>query len=62
VSALGQDNATVHIRDAGDLTDDSKLHDEGVADELEVKTQDAFGRAKRRVGEAIESIGKTVKK
>jgi len=47
---------------AGDLTDDTRLHDEGVADEAAGKTQDAFGRAKRKVGEAVEDIGKTIKK
>jgi uncharacterized protein YjbJ (UPF0337 family) len=47
---------------AGDLTDDARLHDEGVADEAAGKTQDAFGRAKRKVGEAVEDIGKTIKK
>ena len=47
---------------AGDLTNDPDLHDEGVADEAAGQTQDAFGHAKRKVGEAIEDIGKAVKK
>ena len=47
---------------AGDLTDDTDLHEEGVADEAAGRTQDAVGRAKRKVGEAIEDIGKAVKK
>jgi uncharacterized protein YjbJ (UPF0337 family) len=47
---------------AGDLTDDQKLHDEGVADEVAGKTQDAFGHAKRKVGETIEDIGNAIKK
>jgi uncharacterized protein YjbJ (UPF0337 family) len=47
---------------AGDLTDDPKLHDEGVSDEAEGKTKDAFGHAKRKVGEAVEDIGKTIKR
>ena len=47
---------------AGDLTDDPNLHDEGVADEAAGKTKDAFGRAKRKVGEAVEDIGKTIKR
>ena len=46
----------------GDLTNDPDLRDEGVADEAAGQTQDAFGRAKRKVGEAIEDVGKTVKK
>jgi uncharacterized protein YjbJ (UPF0337 family) len=47
---------------AGDLTDDQALHDEGVADEAAGDTQAAIGRGKRKVGEAIEDIGKAIKK
>jgi uncharacterized protein YjbJ (UPF0337 family) len=47
---------------AGDLTNDPDLHDEGVADEAAGKTQDALGHAKRKVGEAVEHIGKAIKK
>ena len=47
---------------AGDLTDDPNLRDEGVADEAAGKTKDAFGHAKRKVGEAVEDIGKTIKR
>ena len=47
---------------AGDLTDDSNLHDEGVVDEAAGKTQDAFGRTRRKVGDAIEDIGNAIKK
>jgi uncharacterized protein YjbJ (UPF0337 family) len=47
---------------AGDLTDDQDLHDEGVVDEAAGKTQDALGRGRRKVGEAIEDIGKSIKK
>jgi uncharacterized protein YjbJ (UPF0337 family) len=47
---------------AGDLTNDQKLHDEGVVDEAAGKTQDAFGRGRRKVGEVIQDIGKAIKK
>jgi uncharacterized protein YjbJ (UPF0337 family) len=47
---------------AGDLTDNPDLHDEGVVDEAAGKTQDAIGRGRRKVGEAIEDIGNAVKK
>ena len=47
---------------AGDLTDDQELHDEGVVDEAAGNTQDAFGRAKRKVGEAVEDAGKAIKR
>jgi uncharacterized protein YjbJ (UPF0337 family) len=46
---------------AGDLTDDPELHDEGVVDEAAGDTQEFFGRAKRKVGEAVESAGKAIK-
>ena len=45
----------------GDLTNDPALHDEGVADEAAGRTKDAFGHAKRKVGETVESVGKTIK-
>jgi uncharacterized protein YjbJ (UPF0337 family) len=47
---------------AGDLTDDDQLHDEGVADEATGDVQEGFGRGRRKVGEAIEDIGKTIKR
>jgi uncharacterized protein YjbJ (UPF0337 family) len=46
----------------GDLTDDERLHDEGVADEAAGDVQEGFGKARRKVGEAIEDIGESVKK
>lgn len=45
---------------AGDLTDNEQLHDEGVADEAAGDTQDAIGRGRRKVGEAIEDVGKKI--
>jgi uncharacterized protein YjbJ (UPF0337 family) len=47
---------------AGDITDDQQLHDEGVADEVAGDTQDTLGRARRKVGEAIEDVGEAIKK
>jgi len=47
---------------AGDLTDDEKLHDEGTVDEAAGQTQADLGRARRKVGEAIEDIGERIKK
>jgi uncharacterized protein YjbJ (UPF0337 family) len=46
----------------GDLTDDERLHQEGVADEAAGKTQETFGKARRKVGEAIEDIGENIKR
>jgi uncharacterized protein YjbJ (UPF0337 family) len=46
----------------GDLTNNERLHDEGVADEAAGDVQEGFGRARRKVGEAIEDIGDEIKK
>ena len=46
----------------GDLTDNDRLHDEGAADEAAGDVQEGFGRARRKVGEAIEDIGENIKK
>jgi len=47
---------------AGDLTDNERLHDEGVADEVSGDTKDTLGRARRKVGETIEDIGDSIKR
>ena len=46
----------------GDLNNDPDLHDEGVADEVAGKVQEGFGKGRRKVGETIEDIGKSVKR
>ena len=46
----------------GDLTDDERLKNEGVADEAAGKAQDAIGHGRRKAGEFIEDIGKSIKK
>lgn len=46
----------------GDLTDNERLHDEGAADEAAGNVQEGFGRARRKVGEAIEDIGEDLKR
>ncbi len=46
----------------GDLTDNQKLHDEGVADEAAGKVEEGFGRGRRKVGEAIEDLGEKLKR
>jgi uncharacterized protein YjbJ (UPF0337 family) len=49
-------------KSVGDLTDDEQLHDEGVADEAEGEVQEGFGRARRKVGQAIEDVGEKIKR
>jgi uncharacterized protein YjbJ (UPF0337 family) len=46
----------------GDLTDNDRLHDEGVADEAAGDVQEGYGKARRKVGEAIEDLGENIKK
>jgi uncharacterized protein YjbJ (UPF0337 family) len=38
------------------------MHDEGVADEAAGNVQEGFGRARRKVGDAIEDIGENIKR
>ena len=46
----------------GDITDNDRLRDEGVADEAAGDVQEGFGKARRKVGEAIEDLGENLKK
>jgi uncharacterized protein YjbJ (UPF0337 family) len=47
---------------AGDLTDNQRLHDEGVVDETIGKVEDFGGRARRKVGEALDDVADKIKK
>ena len=47
---------------AGDLTDDDALRNEGLVDEAAGKTQDAFGRTRRKVGDALDDIADDIKR
>jgi uncharacterized protein YjbJ (UPF0337 family) len=47
---------------AGDLSDDERLRQEGLEDEAAGNTQETFGRARRKVGEAIEDFGEDLKR
>src|SRR5436190_6276881 len=46
----------------GDLTDDEPLRNEGVDDEAAGDVQQTLGRGRRKVGEAIEDLGKDIKR
>jgi uncharacterized protein YjbJ (UPF0337 family) len=45
----------------GDITSDEKLHDEGVADETSGKLEEGFGKARRKVGDALHDVAKKIK-
>ena len=46
----------------GDFTDDERLRNEGLEDEAVGDTQETLGRGRRKVGEAIEDLGKDIKR
>jgi len=46
----------------GDVTDDERLRNEGLEDEAAGDTKETFGRGRRKVGEAIEDLGKDIKR
>ena len=46
----------------GDITDNERLRDEGVADGAAGDTQDTIGRGRRKIGEAIEDVGEKLKR
>ena len=57
------DQAKGRVKQAvGDLTKDKDLKDEGRADEAKGKVKEAVGEIRRKAGEAIEEVGKTVKR
>jgi uncharacterized protein YjbJ (UPF0337 family) len=41
----------------GNATDDEQLRDEGVADEAAGNVEEAFGKGRRKVGEALNDLG-----
>ncbi|HSE93028.1 MAG TPA: CsbD family protein [Methylomirabilota bacterium] len=46
---------------AGEVTGDRDLEAEGVAQQDAGEAQDAFGKARRKAGEAIEDVGDKIK-
>lgn len=46
---------------AGDLSDDQQLHDEGVGDEAAGNVQEGFGKARRKVGDALHDVAHKIK-
>jgi uncharacterized protein YjbJ (UPF0337 family) len=45
---------------AGRSINDRELEDEGAADRAKGEIQEGFGKARRKVGETIEDIGKSI--
>ena len=49
-------------QESADVLNDEQLRDEGAADEAAGTVQEAFGKGRRKIGEAIEDLGKSVKR
>ena len=45
----------------GDLTDNDRMREQGAADEMKGDVQEGFGKARRKVGDAIEDAGDKLK-
>ena len=45
----------------GKMTNDQALHDEGVADEAAGRVEEGFGKARRKVGDAIHDVAHKIK-
>ena len=57
------DQAKGSVKEAvGRVANDRDLEAEGNADRTGGKVQEGFGTAKRKVGEAIEDIGESIRK
>ena len=46
----------------GDVTNNEQIHEEGVADEAAGTVKEGLGKARRKVGEAIEDLGENLKR
>lgn len=45
----------------GDATDDESLRDEGIADQAAGNVQEGFGKARRKVGDALHDVAHKIK-
>ena len=45
----------------GEATNDQDLRDEGIADQAAGNVQEGFGKARRKVGEALDDVADKIK-
>jgi len=45
----------------GEATDDQDLRDEGIADQASGNVQEGFGKARRKVGDALHDVAHKIK-
>jgi uncharacterized protein YjbJ (UPF0337 family) len=56
------DRAKGNIKESvGNATNDERLRDEGIADQASGHVQEGFGKARRKVGEAIDDVADKIK-
>lgn len=46
----------------GDITNNERLRDEGVVDETAGHVEEGFGKARRKVGDALDDVADKIKK
>jgi len=44
----------------GNMRNDERLRDEGIADQDAGKVEEAFGKGRRKVGEAVKDLGNKI--
>jgi uncharacterized protein YjbJ (UPF0337 family) len=47
--------------EVGHATNDERLHDEGVADQAAGTVEEGFGKARRKVGDALHDVAHKIK-
>jgi uncharacterized protein YjbJ (UPF0337 family) len=45
----------------GETTNDDRLRDEGIADQAEGNVKEGFGKARRKVGDALHDVAHKIK-
>jgi uncharacterized protein YjbJ (UPF0337 family) len=55
------DRAKGRVKESvGEMNNDEQLRDEGVEDQAAGDVEEAFGKGRRKVGEAIKDLGKKI--
>jgi uncharacterized protein YjbJ (UPF0337 family) len=55
------DRAKGRVKESvGEMNNDEQLRDEGIEDQAAGDVEEAFGKGRRKVGEAIKDVGKKI--
>jgi len=60
IKGKGKQVKGVVKEELGKLTGNRELEDSGIADRVEGDVQEGFGKTKRKIGEAVEDLGKRI--